>query len=404
MKILLLSEDSSVFDDTAVSHARILEYASLVTTLFVVVATDFKKKTTKTMEINKNTWIYKTNSFFKFLYIWDIVALASFEIKDRNVFQADVIICEGRFTSAFAGYFLSKKFHRPLYVVFSETSEKNFLAPVGLKNFLLSKIIWFILVNADCIEVGNFYTKEKLRHKFALKNRTIQVIKPFLDNEMLLASSKISLNKEGMESGFIERKFPGFRFTIVSFVDTAGDVKLSLDILKKLNEHFPPTSLILLPSYTLKTSHVNRLVKGNVKPFVRVEAIGDDLCEYLTSCNIFFGLSEGEKYEEVLSKACAVGATIIALESEVSKRLIEDKTTGFIGPVSHQEETIDYFVTKTLFLMANPSISLGFKVNIAISFKEKFNDTKQEYLKKLKLSWKECLEKYKKSRLKFYRY
>ncbi|KKQ19030.1 MAG: hypothetical protein US45_C0043G0010 [Candidatus Nomurabacteria bacterium GW2011_GWA1_37_20] len=404
MNILFLSEDNSIFNNGSLNQVKISEYASLVNMLFVIVTTGFKKKSIQTKQISHNTWIYQTNSAYKFLRAWDIFKLASFEIKNRNIFQADVIICEGQFTTVFAGYLLSKKFKRPLYVFLSGKSEKNFFAPVGLKNFLLSKIIWFILIKADCIKVDNFEVKEKLRKKLALKNHTIQVIKPFLDTDLLLASAKTSDSEERMENNFIKRKFPDFKFTAVAFVDDIEQVKLALNILKKINKHFPPISLVLLLSYNLKSSYVNFFIKKRLKFFVRVENVGEDLCEYLVSANTFFGISEGEKYEGVLSKACAVGATIIALDSSVSKTLIEDNTTGFICPLSDKQKTIDYFAAKTLFLMENPSIGSGFKMNIAISFKEQFNNTKEEYLNKLKLSWKECLEKYKKSHLKFYRY
>lgn len=404
MKILLLSEDSSIIDDNSLVQARILEYASQVSMFFVVVATDFKKKSIKVKEVAQNTWLYQTNSTYKFLHIWDVFKLASFEIKNKGTFQANMIMCEGQLTSALAGYFLSKKFKRPLYILFSEANEKKFLAPVGLKNFLLSKIFGFVLINADYIKVNNFETKEKLRKKFALKTHMIQVIKPSIDPDMLLASSKVLASEEKIENSFIKRKFPEFKFTAVSFVDNIEQVKLSLEILKKVNQHFPPISLILLFSYNLKSSRINHFIKGHLKTFVRAENVGEDLCEYLVSSNVFFGLSKGEKYEEILNKACAVGAAIVALQDDISKKFIEDNATGFICPASSKQEIIDYYAAKTLFLMENPSIGVGFKINIPISFKQQFNDTKKEYLNKLKLSWIECLSKYKESRLKFYRY
>jgi hypothetical protein len=265
--------------------------------------------------------------------------------------------------------------------------------------------MWFVLFNADYIKVDNFETKEKLRKKFDLKNHVIQVIKPFIEADMLLASSRsLLVSEERIENSFIRRKFPELKFTIVSFVDDINQVKLSLDILEKLNRQYPPTSLILLHSYNIRSSRINHFVNRNLRSFVHIENIDENLCEYLISANIFFGISEGGKYEEILNKACAVGATIVALEGDTSKQLIEDNTTGFLCPVSQRQEIIDYFASKTLFLMKNPAISTSFKMNVAYSFKQHFTGTKKEYLEKLKLSWKECLESYKKSSLKFYRY
>jgi glycosyltransferase involved in cell wall biosynthesis len=403
MKILYLSADHSLLNDKSLAQVKILEYASMMNMLFIAVTTDFNKKSIKAKEIDQNIWIYQTNSLYKILYIWDIVKLMSFEIKDRNIFQADIIMHDGCFTNAIAGYILSKKFRRPVYVLLSLANQRDFLAPVGLKKFLLSKIMWFFFFKADCIQVDNFVTKERLRKKIAFKNHTIQVIKPFLDAKLLLASSRALANKERTENNFIQRKFPEFKFTGVVYLDSVDQVKLSIDILKKINEHFPPISLVMIISPNLKISQVDRMIK-KLENFVRVVSLDEDLCEYLTSSNIFFGISEGEEYEEVISKACAVGATIVALSDDVSKKLIEDGTTGFICPIYGRQEIINYFTTKTLFLIKNPNVSVGFKMNIPITFKQQFNDTKKEYLNKLKLSWKECLAKYQKSNLKFYRY
>ena len=404
MKILILSENNSVFDNNSLTRVKILEYASLVSMLFVVVATSYNKKSIKIREINKNTWLYQTNSVSKFLHIWDVIKLASFELKNKNIFQPEIVISEAQLTSALAGYFLCRKFKRPLYISLSVASENKFFAPVGLKNFLQAKIIYLVLLKADCIQVDSVETKEKLRKKFGFKNHTIQLIKPVLNADMLLASSKTLVNKEKIGNTFIQKKFPDSKFTAVAFVDNVEQVRFSLEILKKINEHFPPISLILLPSYNIRISRVNRLIKKRFRSFVRTENIDEDLCEYLTSANVFFGISEGEKYEEILSKACSVGATIVAIEDGTVKKLIEDGTTGFICHASSKQKIIDYFEAKTLFLMINPAIGLSFKMNISISFKEGFSSTKKEYLSKLKSSWKECLENYKKSHLKFYRY
>lgn len=101
-------------------------------------------KKIKTKQISQNTWIYKTNSISKLLRIWNVFNLASFEVKAKNIFQADLIIYKDQFVSTFAGYLLAKKFKKPLYVFLSESNERKFFNPAGLKNFLLSKIFDFI--------------------------------------------------------------------------------------------------------------------------------------------------------------------------------------------------------------------------------------------------------------------
>lgn len=407
MKILLLSEDDSVFEDHGPSRTKILDYASLVDTLFFVAVTSFEKNIKPIKQVGQNAWIYKTNSLYKFLRIWDVLQLVSFEVRAQGVLQADLIICEDFFISVLAGYILAKKFKKPLYIFLSETNEKKVFIPKKfkeLKNILFFLISWFILSRANCIKVDNFEAEEKLK-KFLRKSShpSVEIIRPFVnDDKLSLKGAKEAMNEKRIEGNFIEKKFPQFRFTAVTFVDTVEQVELSLDILKKLNTHFPPTSLILIPSNNLEASNIDRLVRGSLKPFVYVEPWNDALPEYLASSNVFWGISEGEMYEEILNQACIVGSTIIALSSSISKRLIEDNITGFLCPNSFKRKIVEYFAEKNIFFMDHPSVALGFKMNISISFKQQFTNTKNEYMKKLKLSWEKCVENYKKDQQKYY--
>lgn len=401
MKILLLSEDNFILDDNSPKRAKILEFSSFASTLFVIILTTFEKDTNKIKQIAQNTWIYRVASHLKFLRIFNAINLASFEMKAGGVFQADVIISEDQFISTFTGYLLARKFKRPLYIFLSEENEKKLFAPRGFKRFLLSKILWFVLKRADFIKVDNQQVKEKLIKKSS--SLSVEIIKPFIDPHSLIIDPEVISNKKTNERNLIKKKFAQLRFTSVVFVDNKKQAKIALNILEGLNKTFPPTSLIILISDDLSLRSVNRLVKENSKPFVCIESLNSDLIEYMAESNVFFGISSGGKYDEILSNACAIGSKVIALESETSKRLIEDNVTGFICPPSKEKETVDYFVNKTFFLMKNPVVGINFKVNLPLSFKQQFN-TKEEYLNKLKSSLDECAENYKKSHIKHYEF
>ncbi len=400
MRILLLSEDISIFDDNSESRRKVLEYASIVSTLFVVVASDYKKDSPRTKQIAPNAWIYQTNSHFAFFKIYNILRLISFELKVKGFFQADLIIADSTFTSLMAGYLVAKKYKRLLYALLTETDEKGFFIPVGAVNYILTKIAWYILAKAYCIKVDSFNAREKLLRKSPTLK--IEVIKPFIDISSLRTKPKIDVNEDRTAKNLIKKRFSQFRFTAVSFVDSTAQIKETLEILDRVNKHFPPISLILLLSNNLIDTNINHYVRSDLKTFVYAEVIGDNISEYLSGSNVFWGISAGEKYEEILSKACILGATIITKDSEISRKLIEDNITGFICETLLEQEIINYFVSKTFYLMENPEIGLGFKMNVSMSFEQQFSNSKDEYINKLKSSLEENLEDYKSDHLKWY--
>ncbi len=400
MKILIISEDNSIFSDSAIKQHTFLEYSSFVNELFVIVLTSIEKNSNKLKQLAKNVWLYRATANLKIFRIINAIHLASFEVKAGGVFQADLIVCEDQYVSTIAGYLISKKFKKPLYIFFSEENERKLFNPFGFKEILLSKILWFIFKKAECIKVTNLRAQEKLLKKSSILK--VELIKPFVDFSSLLSKSKIVVQEDSNENDLIKSKFPQLRFTSVVFVDNIKQLKISLSILEGLNKYFPPTSLVIIISNNLNLKKINNFIDKKFKTFVYVESINDDLIKYLAQSNAFWGISQGEKYEEILSKACALGSKIIALKSDISTKFIDDNATGYICPISSERDEINYFVTKNLFLMKNPLIGLNFKVNLPFTFKKQFNDTEEDYINKLKESFKVCIEKFKIDHANYY--
>jgi hypothetical protein len=400
MKILIISEDNSIFSDSVSKQHTFLEYSSFVNELFVIVLTSVEKNLNKAKQMAKNVWLYKATANLKLFRIINAIHLASFEVKAGGVFQADLIVCEDQYVSTIAGYLISKKFKKPLYIFLSEENERKLFNPLGFKETALSKILWFIFKKAECIKVTNLRSQEKLLKKSS--SLKVELIKPFIDFNLLLSKSKTDTHEDANENDIIKSKFPQLRFTSTVFVDNIKQLKISLSILEGLNKYFPPTSLIILISNNLNIKKVNNFIDKKFKNFVYIEPINDDLINYISQSNAFWGVSQGEKYEEILSKACALGAKIIALKSDISTKFIDDDATGYICPISSERDEVNYFVTKNLFLMKNPIIGLNFKVNLPFTFKKQFNETEEDYINKLKDSFKGCIEKFKIDHAKYY--
>jgi len=92
------------------------------------------------------------------------------------------------------------------------------------------------------------------------------------------------------------------------------------------------------------------MIKKSWEPYVCIESLNDDLAKYISKSNVFLGISMGEIYEEILSKACAVGSRIIALKSEFTTRLIEDEVTGYLCPTLKEREVADTSLKKLFIL------------------------------------------------------
>ena len=148
MKILLLTEDNSILEENSPKNSKLLEYSSFVNGLFVIILTNKNKNSFKTKRLTQNAWIYQAISSLKILRIINAFKLASFEVKANGVFQADLIICEDQFISTITGYFLSKKFRRPLYIFLTDENERKLFYPVGVIQIIKANFLWFIFKRA----------------------------------------------------------------------------------------------------------------------------------------------------------------------------------------------------------------------------------------------------------------
>lgn len=406
MKALILSEDKTIFGNNSLSQKRIVEYSALVNMLFVVVAGGLRKDSKNDsagQHLIEKIWLYQTKDNPFILKVFDLYKLASFQIKNKGVFHADIIICEDQPVSTLAGYLLAKKYKRPLYINISEANHRNYFSGNKHHNFLISKLLNIVLKKADCVKVDSDSIKKHLSK--SLPESKIEVIKPFVDIKTLIADYKsVSGDSNEKKKEIIRSRFGLIRFTVVTFVNSINEARIAIDILRKINMFSSQISLFLIHSENISHNEILSQINDDVKSFIYVEDLNNNIVDYLISSNLFWGISSGEKYEETFVKACVAQSAIIAKRDSFTEEFIDDGTTGFLCPASTNEELINYMADRHIYLMRNYNIAVGFKINIGLTFKQQFGNTnvKEEYLQTLQLSWQKCIEEYKKAHTKLY--
>lgn len=406
MKALILSEDKTIFENNSPSQKRIVEYSAMVSVLFVVVAGGLKKDS-KNDSVGQHfidkIWLYQTKNNSFIFKILDLYKLATFQLKNKGIFHADIIVCEDQPISTFAGYLLSRKYKRPLYINISEANYINYFGGTNKKNYLISKFLYKILSRADCIKIDSDSIKKQILKK--IPESKIDVIKPFVDVKTLIADYKSSGNESNeKKKEIIRNRFGVVRFTVITFVKTINEVRIAIEILRKINMLSSQISLFLIHSDDISRSQVLAQIRDEVKNFIYVDNLNNNIVDYLISSNIFWGISSGEKYEETFIKACITQSAIVAKKDSFAEEFIDDGTTGFLCPGSTDEELINYIADRNIYLMRNYNIAVGFKINISLTFKQQFGNTnvKEEYLQTLQSSWQKCIEEYKKAHTKLY--
>lgn len=405
MKVLVLSEDKNIFDKNS-SQKRIVEYSAMVDILFVVVAGGLTKDSNNDkvgQRFIDKIWIYQTKNNSFFFKVYELYKLASFQIKNKGIFQADLIVCEDQPVSTLAGYLLARKYKRPLYVFISEASFRNYFSGFQKHKYLASRLLKYVLKRSDCIKVDTDSIKKELLKN--IPDLKIDVIRPFIDIKTLISE----YNTSGAESNekkkeIIRSRFGLVRFTAITFVNSINEARLALDVLKKVNTFSSQISLFLIHSENISGNQILSLINDDMKKFVYVDNLNNNIVDYLMSSNIFWGISSGERYEETFIKACVTQSVIIAKRDPFAEEFIDDGTTGFLCPSNTGEELENYIADRHIYLMRNYNIAVGFKINIGLAFKQQFGNTnvKTEYLQTLYESWSKCINEYKKAHTKLY--
>src|SRR3989338_8436278 len=156
MKVLQIGSDRTIFDSSSASAARMRAYGKRFGELEMIIFS-LRKHTVREARLSEHTHVYATNSFFRFLYVWDAVWLAFTFPKPDGVSVQDP------FETGITGWIVARLRGAALHV----QVHTDFLSPeffrLSFLNRLRVLIAGFVLRRASRVRVVSERIRDSLK-------------------------------------------------------------------------------------------------------------------------------------------------------------------------------------------------------------------------------------------------
>ncbi len=385
LHVLFISTDREIFREGSEAHLRMLDYASIMDELRIIVYTK-KSSGFVATQIGKNAWAYPTNSISRWFYVFDAIRLAENLFTPQFGIRSDFIEEDGKdvvnlvsaqdpFECGLAGYRISKKLHIPLQLqIHTDFLNKNFT--VGSKlNFLRVKIAKFLLVRHAKIRVVSERIKSSIFKNIWFPKSDIadiSVLPVFVDRERF---------RNSMETNFLSEKYPNHTLLVlvVSRLEKEKNVELALKILSETTRRSQESfiGLVIVGDGSEKKALKKMAEKLHIADRVFFEGAVADVGPYYKAADVLLVTSKYEGYGRMIAEATAAGCFVITPDVGAARELVTQSS----GVVCNDDDE-ECLLRNILFLCSTSYTRDQFKSVARISSSRAVFESKSEYLEK----------------------
>src|SRR3989338_1971147 len=183
MKVLMISSDRSILALGSAVSERIKEYGTLVDELHIVLLSD-RVHGLKDTQLDKNVWVYPTNSLVNLLRPVDAARLGRKIIFDKKFVRGQSIITtQDPFECGWAGMKIKKKWRIPLEVQLHTDPFSPYFS--GFLNSIRKTIARNVLHHADSIRVVTEGLKSKISKQLKIENSKLKILPIYVDKKKI---------------------------------------------------------------------------------------------------------------------------------------------------------------------------------------------------------------------------
>jgi len=311
LKVLMISLDPNIVNPESPPGKRMLDYATLVSQLTIVLFSKGGKK-----QIRENLTIYPTSrikiiSFVKALWF-------SYFILRREKY--DLITIQDPFVAPFIGYSLSLLFNLPLQIQVHST----FLSPFwkeSWKNTLYQAFAKFFIPKSTCVRVVSERIKQSLVDEVGVSESKISVLPIFTD------AKRIADSKRAFD---LHKKYPQFDFIILmaSRLVKQKEISLAIEIVGKLVKKYPKIGLVIVGSGPHE-EHL-RMEAEYFKRNIIFESWSNDLPSYYKGADVFLLTSNYEGWAMTVVEAMASGTAVVMADVGCAGEVVKNGVNGVV--------------------------------------------------------------------------
>ncbi len=377
MKVLSISSDRNIFKEGSAVRARMVQYGTLFEEMHVVVFST--RAGNKKTQIAKNVWVYPTNSWTRWLYIFDAIRIGRSIVKGQLSKAKDwVLTAQDPFECGLVAEKLARWFNLPLHIQIHTDFLNPYFATSSFLNRIRVRIAKKVLSRANAIRVVSQRIKGSLLQTKNYQLRTVPTVLPiFTDLEKFKTTEpSFSLQEKYAPWGFI--------ILIVARLSREKNISFSLDVLRELLKKYPKIGLVIVGEGPERENLELRIKNYELGENVVFEGWQEDLVSYYKTANLFLQTSLYEGFGLSLLEAVASGCPAVSSDVGIAPELLTHKGHSFVCPVND----LSCFVSKISELIENNQLRTFVSTQIDPDAAWQFTQAKEGYLK----AYKESIE------------
>ena len=373
----MISTDRSVFDADSAVRSRLLEQASLVSEIHVIVFTPKGASFTK-LHLSKHLTIYPTASANKFVYLTDAYALGKQILAKEEERKRFLVTTQDPFETGAVGYLLSRTCKVPLHLQLhtdpfnEEWKKERFL---NRMRFILAL---FLLRQADAVRVVSERVFTHVRSRGVLKSRITKV--PIYVDVEHFAKTKPKFD--------LHHSYGEYSHIVLSMgrLEQEKNFNKLIRAFRRVHLHFPDTLLLIVGSGSERERLATLIRSFNLDRYVKIVPWARDVVSYYKTCDVYVQPSRYEGWGLSVVEALASGAPVLMTDVGCAGEVVRSGETGVII-ASSDEDTLADGINR---LLGDEELR---KTLRAAGKKEvKKLATKAETLMLYKASWEQALQ------------
>lgn len=372
MHILFITSDTAFFDEKSERQTELDLMIEAATELHIIVFTK-RRDGYQIKKIGEKCWIYPTQSWFPFLYLWDGWQTARHQLVWQHILHAHIIISDDVWLSGWLGARLSYIYERVWMVnVHHYYWDFHSFTTSFFKRLL---IIPTSALFTNTYHIFSFSEKTSVFLRAAAK--TEEEKNKILSFPLLFDDEQI---KKGEPEISIKNVHPEFNFIVLTAA-SGRKLQFAVEVIKYLRQSYRKAGLVVIG----KSHGLSRLrVKfDGASDIVRFEAEDSHLLSYLKTTNVYLYVDSGENEDTMLLRAAAASCPILAVPNNLSKSIIKNGVNGYL-----LEQATPELVAKTIQKFNEESgVREQFKINSGMFLHEHFLQNKVDIVAKLKEYW-----------------
>ena len=375
LRILSISTDRDIFREGSEVRERMKDIGSVVDEFHIIV---FTKRGFNDTQISPNVRAYPTNSFSRFLYIFDARSLARklFDKKQEGftvaLARVNLVTAQDPFECGLAGYFISNKLHIPLHLQIHTDFLNEYFRTHTLLNRIRVVISKFLLGGQVSVRVVSERIKVSILQMFPREKIAppITLLPVFVDTQKF---------KDSPETRFLSERYSGHNLLIlvVSRLEKEKNVGLAIRLVAEMRSRsieFRP-GLVIAGTGSEEKSLRSLAKKLRIKDHVFFEGQVSDVAPYYKSADILLVTSHYEGYGRMFLEAMVSGCPVITHDVGAAKEII-----GRWNGVVCEENDEECLLRNLILYVKDPAVLEQLKRSARSSAEHFVPKTKEQYL------------------------